>query len=124
MRNKNLTFNKEKLLVIIKRNRAEHRSIYKEALEGYKEKLRGMVDEVYEKLKMGEIPRVTIAPQYPVDQTKEYDRTIKMLEMCTETNVELTELDFAQYVMDEWSWMDHFITSNSAYSAKARVKNK
>ncbi len=32
----------------------------------------------------------------PVDQTKEYDRAIKMLEMCVDETIELSGAEFCQ----------------------------
>ncbi len=37
----------------------------------------------------------------PVDYTPDYDSIISMLEMSTETEIELTQGEFDQYVMDK-----------------------
>jgi hypothetical protein len=35
--------------------------------------------------------------------------------METREEIELTEQEFAQYVMDDWSWKGQFTATNSAY---------
>lgn len=55
----------------------------------------------------------------PVNQTRSYDRVIGMLEMALAEEVELSEEDYQQYVMDEWSWREVFLTSNASYSSTA-----
>jgi hypothetical protein len=54
-----------------------------------------------------------------MNQTKDYDRVLKMLDMTTDEVVVLSEDDFAQYVMDEWQWKEQFSQINSTYSARA-----
>jgi hypothetical protein len=39
--------------------------------------------------------------------------------MSTDTVVELSEQEFRQYVMDDWSWKHNFLASNAMYSAAA-----
>ncbi len=58
----------------------------------------------------------------PIDQTKEYDRAVRMLELAVDENIELTEQQFANYVMDEWQWSQHFMAMNSLYSLRAASK--
>jgi hypothetical protein len=55
----------------------------------------------------------------PVDQTREYNKVIRMLEMSTEDVIELQEHEFSQYVLDDWGWKGQFLASNSAYSSTA-----
>ena len=55
----------------------------------------------------------------PVDQTREYDRVIRALEMSVDTKIELTEDEFSQYEMDDWSWKRQFLASNSLYTSTA-----
>ena len=58
----------------------------------------------------------------PIDQTKEYDRAVRMLELAVDENIELTEVQFANYVMDEWQWSQHFMAMNAMYSMRAASK--
>lgn len=113
---------KEELLSTLKKNRDEHREIFLEALEGYhtaaKKALKDRIDEAQKNQRVS--LRFTLIQ--PTDQTKEYNRIIKMLEMSVDSEIELTQREFANYVMDDWDWMDQFLTSNSGYSQKAMSK--
>jgi hypothetical protein len=42
-----------------------------------------------------------------------------MLEMALANEVELSEEDYQQYVMDDWSWKEELLTSNARYSSTA-----
>lgn len=97
---------KDELLKILRKNREEHREIFLEALDGYhKAALKALQDRIDEAKanKKVSLHFVLVEPQ---DQTKQYDRIIKMLEMNVEDVVELTEQEFVHYVMDDWSGTD------------------
>ena len=53
----------------------------------------------------------------PINQIKEYDRAIKMLEMSVDNDITLSEQEFAEYVLDDWHWKNQFTLTNSAYLA-------
>jgi hypothetical protein len=114
-----MKFDKEKLLVTLRENRASHRKIFLEACEGYLKKAIELLEQKLASARKGERISMHFSLQQPVDQTKEYDRAIRMLEMSTDTIVELEEHDFQQYVMDDWAWKGQFLASNSAYSTTA-----
>jgi hypothetical protein len=50
-----------------------------------------------------------------MDQTKDYDRVIRMLEMTVDEIITIGAVEFQQYVMDDWTWKEQFTASNSAY---------
>lgn len=110
---------KAELLAILQKNRAEHREIFLEAQEGYKKTVIAELEKALEEARSGKKITRGISFATPVDQTKDYDRAIRMIEMSTEDIIELTENDFAQYVMDDWSWKNTFAFSNAHYSRKA-----
>lgn len=110
---------KDELLTIIRKNRNEHREIFEEALDGYKKKMITYLESMIVELRKGNRISHHISLIQPIDQTKEYDRAIKMFEMSVDDIVELDEESFANFVLDDWSWKDNFINSNSVYSAKA-----
>src|SRR5262249_5206495 len=114
-----MKFDKSKLLEILKENRTAHRKIFEEACEGFKAKAISLLEEKLAMAKNGSRLAVYVSLPQPVDQTKEYDRAIRMLELTTEDIVSLDESDFAQYVMDDWAWKQQFLTSNSSYSGTA-----
>lgn len=113
---------KSELLDILRKNREEHRETFLEALDGYhKAAMKALADRVQE-AKDNQRISLTFHLEQPTDQTKEYDRIIKMLEMSVDDEVELTQKEFANYVMDDWSWMHQWLASNSRYSESARGK--
>lgn len=56
----------------------------------------------------------------PMDQTKDYDMAIGMLEMSVDDYVLLEQNDFQCYVLDQWHWKQQFSVSNSLYSKSLR----
>lgn len=108
-----------KLLESIKKNRNEHRIVFLEAQEGYRKLIIKELDERLADAKAGRKIDRYVGATPPSDHTRDYDRVVNMLEMCTEAEVELSEQEFGQYVMDQWEWKARFLHSNSAYSATA-----
>lgn len=117
-----ITVKKTELLKVLKKNRAEHRKIYEEAVEGYRRLVIGEFTRRLDDAKQGRKIDTVLRVTEPRDQTKDYDRAIRMIEMDTSDVVSLNEEDFANYVMDDWGWMQNFLLSNSAYSATATKK--
>jgi len=52
---------------------------------------------------------------YPETHADDYIGTIRRLELCVETEVELDTQEFDRYVRNKWEWRDSFICSNSGY---------
>jgi hypothetical protein len=111
--------NKAELITTMKANRAEHRKIVDEAIEGYREQALALLEKHITQIKDGKVARVYVVLPEIEDHTKDYDRVIGMLEMSLDTEVELDEHDYSQYIMDDWAWKRQFLTSNSSYSASA-----
>ncbi len=104
------------LLTKIKINREAHRQIFLEASEGYRKAAIAELDSMLADAKEGKKIRRVLTLVQPMDQTKDYDRAIGMLEMSVDDVVELGEMDFRCYVLDEWQWKDQFRSSNVGYS--------
>jgi hypothetical protein len=51
----------------------------------------------------------------PEDHTDDYDRVLTMIEMSINDTVELSENEFAMYVMDQWDWKQSFTESTYRY---------
>ena len=116
---KNVKIEKEKLLVSLRTNRETHRAIFLEAQAGYREVVIERLDALLADAREGRRITSSFSIEEPMDQTRDYDRAIKMLEMSFDDVIELSEQDFRCYVMDDWSWKDDFLFSNSAYSVTA-----
>lgn len=119
----NTRIEKKRLLEILAKNRAAHRGIFEEAVEGYRKKAIDTLEKNLKLLKNNKRHRLlNLYLQVPEDHTRDYTRAIKMVEMTTDTEIVLPEQDFKSYVMDDWSWGNQFYTSNSMYSKTASTK--
>lgn len=115
----NVKVKKTETLEILKANRAAHKKIFLEALEGYHKQAIEILEKHIENIKKGRVGTVNVSLPTPMDCTKDYDRAIKMLEMSVDDQIILDETSFSQYVMDDWNWKRQFLTSNSTYSLTA-----
>lgn len=110
---------KEKLTQIVQKNRDNHRQIFEEATEGYRAKAIEELDKNLALAKAGKRFLTVLHLIEPVDQTREYDKVLRMLQLTEDTIIELTDQEFTCYVLDRWQWRDAFYVSNATYSAKA-----
>jgi hypothetical protein len=112
---------KEKLLAKLVANRNAHRAIFLKAQEGYRKTVIRQLDKMLRLARRGKrIPlQVQVQVAAPVDQTEDYDRVISMMRWTKDKVIELTEGEFAQYVLDQWRWSAQAGVSNAYYS---RVK--
>ncbi len=55
----------------------------------------------------------------PSDHTRDYERVILMLELAEAERITLSEVEFSQYVLDEWGWREDFLSTSAAYSRRA-----
>lgn len=105
----------EKLRAVVQENREKHRAIFEEAMTGYRKAAITELDKMIADAKAGKKIRRSLTLVEPVDQTRDYDRVLKALELTSDTIVDLTEQEFAQYVLDDWGWKRQFIHANSTY---------
>ena len=110
---------KTELLDVVKKNLESHREIVVEAFAKYREMAISELDAMLAEAKSGKRIRRAVSLVEPVDQTPEYTKLIRQLEMSTDDIIELAEHEFECYVLDRWQWKRMFSTSNSMYSAKA-----
>lgn len=115
----NVRVNKSEILDVLKKNRETHRKIFLEALTGYRETAIKLLEEKLALARSGKRIELSFRLTQPMDQTSDYDRAIRMLEMSINQDIELSEHDFENYVMDNWDWKRQFLSSNSAYSSTA-----
>lgn len=105
---------KAELLAIVQTNRDQHRAAFEKAFAGYQKECMEVLQNNLDALLKDSKHIVVFFEQPPADHTDDYDRVIAMLKMSVDENIELTNLDFAKYVQDDWDWKD----SNSKYSTK------
>jgi hypothetical protein len=100
----NIKTNKAELLEIVKTNCAKHKEEYLDAIKAYRVKAADLLTKELQKIVTGEKFEIGFNLVKPVSHEKEYDLTIKMLEMSVEDVVEITQYEFNEMVNDEWGW--------------------
>lgn len=112
---KDVRVRKVDLLEKLRGNMAKHRGFFLKAQEGFRREVIGVMERRLEDARCGKKVRLVIQLEEPEDQTSAYNRAITMLEMSTDDIVTVTEIEFREYVMDDWSWKSQFNISNCKY---------
>jgi len=107
---------KSDLMDALTKNMAAHRNLFLKAQEGFRVEVIKHLDEMLKDARAGKSISLVVDLPTPIDQTKDYARVIRMLEMCTQDVVIVSEQEFNQYVMDDWSWSHNVGTTNSSYA--------
>lgn len=105
----------EKLKDIIEANRTKHREVFLAAQEKYRARA---IEELDRRLSDARSDRpfdVFIRLPVPEDHTKDYDRILQMLAICSDDTIALGEADVAQYVMDDWEWKRAWLGNTASY---------
>lgn len=114
----NIRVNKQELLGIVKENRNKHKKEYFELIKAYRVKVGELLTEELEKVVSGEKFNLRFDALKPESHVKEYDLSIRMIEMSVDENIEIDQYTFNQLVNDEWDWKHVFSSSrmsNSTY---------
>jgi len=117
------------VLDALRKNLKEHKEIVEEARAGYIEKAQKALDKRMAQLKEGKIVSLSFSLHPPTDHSKDFETVIKMLELHQAAlkdvgkvaTIKLKAVDVQRFVLNDWSWMDRFLTTSSAYSEKARI---
>lgn len=107
---------REDLLAVLKTNRDQHEAVFLEAQIGYRRKVIEVLEARLADARNDRPINTFIQLTAPVNQTKDYDRVIKMIEMGIDEVIELDEEEFSQYVLDQWQWQKSFAASNKLYA--------
>lgn len=127
---------KSQLLEIVKGNKEKHDLIFSVAIEGYNAAVKNYLERLeseservknlsveYKKQeadgkrfdKTGLYLIDCNLPVYPSNYEEHYSKTIRKLELSTADKISLADTEFNQYVMNNWSWKQDFLTSNTQY---------
>lgn len=113
-----ITVMKKELIDKIRQNRDEHREVFEQALEGYRELVTEQLEKRIKRLQAGKKIEETLRFVIPEDHTEDYDRVIAMLEMDVSGDTITLEEDlYAMYVDNDWAWAKNFAISNAGYTA-------
>jgi hypothetical protein len=117
------TIEKEVLLEKLRENRERHRTVFLEALKGYREHAEKVLAEHIASLKDGRSPEIRISISRPEDHTQDYDRVIGMVELDQGVYFTLDEHAYAEYMMDDWVWKRQWLKMSSGYAPEAAMAN-
>jgi hypothetical protein len=115
-----ITVKKSELLSALKKNQEEHRALFLEAQEGYRKAVIKELDEMLAEARAGKGYRKIVNLIEPQDHTRDYLRIVRMLEMSIKDEIQISEQEFAWYVLDDWAWKSQFIATSTAYSSNLR----
>lgn len=111
---KEVTIGKAELLNTLKRNKKVHVDDYDKVMAKHMDKLMEIYQQGLDELADDKIPNRKI-PHKPISHEDDYDRNIKMIEMSVDDVFTLTEMEFQQLILDEWSWRQEFEFTKSTY---------
>jgi hypothetical protein len=97
-----IVVSKDKLLNILRENRAKHLQLYGDALEGARIEYRKLLVNEISKIDSGETVEGSARLRLSKSHEEEYNETIGMLEMSVEDKITLTRHEFQNYVQDKW----------------------
>lgn len=110
-----VTVNREDLRKRVQENRDHHREVYEKAMLGYTKAAIKFFEEQLARALSGKTFQRMFPEPMPSDHTDDYDNVLDMLDMSVEDNITLGELEFRQYVRDEWGWKREFTATSSNY---------
>ena len=114
MANRTIKLKKSDLISKIKSNKEAHIADYQEAVIAYKKEAEKQLKEQLEALINGNL-EIRLNLISPANKSEEYDKIISMFEWETRDEVELTQEEFKEYVLDEAKFAIHSKFLNSTY---------
>lgn len=107
--------NKNALLNTVKDNRGRHEAEYKQAMVGYRQEVIEGLQKALDEAQSGGELKTSLWLSEPISEVKSYEKVIAMLEMSTDEEVTLSQSEFSQYVLDDWTWKELASTTNARY---------
>ena len=105
---------KADLIKKIVENKEAHIKAYAKAEIAYKKEALKQLAELTEKVNNGDMS-IRLNLTTPVDNRKNYDKIIDMFEWDVNDEVELSQDEFNEYILDETEAARHAMLSNSMY---------
>jgi hypothetical protein len=115
-----MSFPKDKVLEKLRTNKSKHVMEYSLAMKEYWKALENKLETLLEKARAhgGDQNDFYIRLSVPQNHEEQYDTNIEMLEMTSETEITLTEVEFRQFILDEWDWMGDFKATVACYAKR------
>ena len=108
---------KKTLIEKIKSNKEAHIKEYGEAVIAFKKEADDQLVKLQKKLQSGDMD-LSLNLVKPVNNSEDYDKIIMMFEWDTNEEVELSQIEFSQYVLDELHFAVHAKFLNATYIRK------
>ena len=108
----------EELLEILRGNRDSHLETFNQAMDGYRLEWMEILERRLSDIQTGKPIQMWVHIAEPKNQTKDYERVIRMLELEVNETWVLDESDFAQYVEDDWIWSREFRETSTYLNSK------
>jgi len=115
MSQRSITVKKTELISKIKENKTNHIQEYDKAVIAFKERVTRQLEESRLALESGDYSKVNFRLTVPENKSDEYDKLVKMFEWEIKEEVELSQAEFNEYVLDETPFALQAKISNSAY---------
>ena len=109
-----MTVKKAELIEKIRANKEAHIKAYAAAEIAYKKEALKQLAELINEVDGGSL-NIRLDLTTPVDNRKNYDKIIQMFEWDVLEEVELTQQEFNEYILDETEANRHAMLSNSVY---------
>lgn len=108
---------KKELLEVLEENLVTHRVDVMEALALRQDTMLAyFLDEANKLQEDGDYqPKETARFPIPSDNSKDYIKAIRMVEMTQDLIITLNENQFDRLVMDEWDWKESLVLTSSLY---------
>lgn len=109
--------NKNELLEVIKQNLKKHEEDIKEALSLRRTQIVEELSSVLNEIKESEVHQPKESYHFPIpkDNSDEYKKAIRMIEMTQDLVIELDEGQFERLVLDKWFWKNELRTTSALY---------
>ena len=114
---------KDELLEILRKNKETHVVDFDESVADFKDAVVKIAKdnlELVETGDLGSISKTQSFPRAPKSYESDYSKSIHMLELSVEDEIELEDDEFAQLVLDEWDWKRNFTSSKEMYMTLKR----
>ena len=112
--NRTITVRKDELIAKIKENKELHIQEYEKAVVAYKEEALKQLAKQTERVEEGALD-AKLELVEPVNNAENYDKVVSMFEWEVNDEVELTQDEFKEYVLDENDFAERAKMSNAYY---------
>lgn len=108
---------KEELLATLKANLKAHQAEVKSLLLSRQTEIAEYLTMQLDKISESDTyqPKENIHFPLPKDNSKSYEKAIRMVEMSVDETITLNEMQFDQLVMDNWHWKQDLLATSALY---------